>query len=339
MLMLPSIPVTYQSEWKDFASWCGAYGLSELPASPVTVAQFLDSDDTVKVGTKRRRVAAINAVHRAANQPTPGTATAVRALLSARDRHVDSAEQAIRGLPVTGWPAGLFGRRDALVLMLVCVLGVPAAAVGDLACKDVTVTVDQRFRVDAGHGIEVPIDSRNHFGPLPVWARWARIQNILARRPSPAALVPVLVDAPRIDELAPPILTPPPPPIRPDDALLPAFDRWGHLHSLPGMGDEGLSARAVNYIVSTHLRGRGRPDLARETWAARILEQTKNGGVSEPVAVPLVPPLQDVYLAGLAAKRAAAEELAEVDDSFTEIDRRAQELLERTERLLATMAE
>lgn len=331
------IPATYRSEWKDFTAWCGAYRIPELPADPVTVAQFLEFDDTIKLATKRRRVAAINAVHRAANYTAPGTATAVRALLSERNRQTEAAHQAIRGLPVTGWPAGLFGRRDALVLMLVCVLGVPAAAVGDLTCGDITVTRDGRFRVGAGHGIEMLVDSRDHFGPLPVWARWARIQNVLARRPSPAALLPVLVDAPRIDEQAPPILKPPGPPHRPDDALLPAFDRWGHLHSLPGRDDEGLSTRAVNYIVSTHLRGRGRPNLTRETWAARILEQTKNAADAEQVMIPPAPPLQDVYLAGLAAKSAAADELSEVDDTFTEIDRRAQELLERTERLLATM--
>lgn len=74
----------YRYRWALFADWCDAAETSPLPASPITLAQFLDENpagDTVQL----RRVSAINRAHLDAGHPAPSRVTSMRfALDSAR---------------------------------------------------------------------------------------------------------------------------------------------------------------------------------------------------------------------------------------------------------------
>src|SRR5258708_36976534 len=114
---------TTSHTWTLFVDWCSATGHVALPAQPETLAEFL-ADHPARVGTRRRRVTAINSAHRQRGLSEPGRAHAVHAALATR-RHqrlqavADALDEAIGQLPVSGWPHGLFGRRDALVLTLV----------------------------------------------------------------------------------------------------------------------------------------------------------------------------------------------------------------------------
>ena len=114
---------TASHTWTLFADWCSATGHVALPAQPETLAEFL-ADHPARVSTHRRRVTAINSAHRHRGLSEPGRAHAVHAALATR-RHqrlqavADVLDEAIRQLPVSGWPHGLFGRRDALILTLV----------------------------------------------------------------------------------------------------------------------------------------------------------------------------------------------------------------------------
>nr|WP_249277083.1 hypothetical protein [Rhodococcus sp. 06-621-2] len=64
--------------------WCAAADISPLPASPITLAEFLDENPaggTVQL----RRVSAVNRAHLDAGHPAPGRTTSLRlALDSAR---------------------------------------------------------------------------------------------------------------------------------------------------------------------------------------------------------------------------------------------------------------
>lgn len=70
-----------------FTSWCTAHGVASCPASPATVAAFLeDMATTRKVSTLRRYVASIAHLHRAAGLETPTGDSAVRLRLRALGR-------------------------------------------------------------------------------------------------------------------------------------------------------------------------------------------------------------------------------------------------------------
>lgn len=60
---------SYRSDWQHFEQWCVDHQTVSLPAAPQTVARYLvDLKDDYKVSSLQRRLAAINAAHRAAGE-------------------------------------------------------------------------------------------------------------------------------------------------------------------------------------------------------------------------------------------------------------------------------
>ena len=325
------LPRSYRGDWRLFTDWCAAVDAAALPASPLTIARFLSFEPGLSRATLRRRVSAINHVHRAAGYIPPGTVTAVRALLSTRDRHAATAYQVITRLPVSGWPAGLFGRRDALLLTLVCRLGIPITRVGELRCGDITIDVANKIlRVEGGHAIAAGLDADNPHGVYGVWTRWANVRELTLRRPSPLAWSPAL-------HQAPPRATVPPVSWHehydPEAALLPAFDRWGNPTAAIGDSTHGLSPRAVSAILYTHLRAPGRPVTRRDHWTRGVIERRAQPAEPTPPLI-VVPHWDDIYDDGLTARRRATTELSDLDTIFDVLDRQMTELLTRTEQLL-----
>lgn len=105
--------------------WCAAAERVALPATGDTVVL---QDNPASAAAWARRVAAINHEHREADQPIPGEGSSVTALLRIaagrpavpQQNHltVSAIEPLLRETPASGWPAGLFGRRDRLLLLL-----------------------------------------------------------------------------------------------------------------------------------------------------------------------------------------------------------------------------
>ncbi|MGU3432614.1 hypothetical protein ACNHUS_06310 [Actinomycetes bacterium M1A6_2h] len=112
----------YRYEWSLFVDWCAAAEVSALPASSVVLAEFL-GENPASDAVQRRWVAAINRRHRDAGFPAPGAVTSMRLALD-RARADRVALQSIQdlalaaGLPWSGSSAALFGRRDAVLLLL-----------------------------------------------------------------------------------------------------------------------------------------------------------------------------------------------------------------------------
>lgn len=76
----------YSSDWSDFSDWCAYHGVSDLPATPETIVNYVnDLADDAKANTVSRRVTAISENHIAAGygRENPAKDGMVRAAISA----------------------------------------------------------------------------------------------------------------------------------------------------------------------------------------------------------------------------------------------------------------
>lgn len=86
----------YRVDGERFTTWCKAQGVAALPANPETVQAFLRAEveaKPYKVGTLRRRVASIAAMHRAAELPNPCEAALVRLELKGLARRLGTGQR------------------------------------------------------------------------------------------------------------------------------------------------------------------------------------------------------------------------------------------------------
>ncbi|RIJ77985.1 hypothetical protein D1871_04680 [Nakamurella silvestris] len=326
----------YQADWDLFTTWCHAANHAPLPAAPDTVAQFL-RELPAAVATWRRRVTAINTIHREHGYPEPGKDEAVRQLIRNPPTHhppvVDPAvvARAIRRLPTSGWPAGMFGRRDALLLTLRYKADLTLAQLVNLTSDRIRIVGDA-VEFDLAPGRVVRLETADEAAVCPpcVWRRW---QIILTAAAGYAA-------AWKLTEL----LTPPTDPN--DDHLctsdapdrlvrrVPVFmpiDRWG---SLP-LPLRPTTTRTAITLTAGHLAGtipahHVQPDSEAE-------QQTAAHG-HEPEQVEPVPPRPDytqIHQAGLAARAAAVAQLCNVDTALGLVDQAVDELNRRLMELLS----
>jgi site-specific recombinase XerC len=124
----PPAPETqrlYALDWKTFAAWCQAAGMTALPADPATVAAFLaaaGAGEKCGAGALGRRAAAIAHHHRAAGLASPSTDPAVTALLRAARRGATSRRKPTPRPALVrmaaGCPGDLAGVRDRALLLL-----------------------------------------------------------------------------------------------------------------------------------------------------------------------------------------------------------------------------
>ncbi|WP_124395215.1 hypothetical protein [Rhodococcus wratislaviensis] len=342
----------YRYDWALFADWCAAFQAVALPADPLALASFLDENPAARA-TQRRRVAAINWVHTATGYPAPGSARAIRQVLSVRATKRDdltrAATQAMVALPTSGWPQGMFGRRDALLLVLHCINGVSATEVGYLQRSDVTYD-GKIVVVGGGHDLQLhPARDNPQRCPVAIYLRWARLQAFFDGYPSNRVLARSLIRShENADGTAESYGTLPALRENQDGPLLPSFDQWGHFAAVR-RDRRGLSGRAVSAIVAAHLTGaassrhtRSEPldprPTAREAKAEEVSPPRGDGFEVGIEGVELMPDeLNEQYEAAIARKYADVRALGDLADAFEEIDRKAEAILGRTEELLAQL--
>ncbi|WP_052064959.1 hypothetical protein [Rhodococcoides fascians] len=153
-------PTAYRYEWALFADWCAAAEVSPMPASPAVLAEFL-GDNPAGDAVQLRRVSAVNRAHLDAGYPQPGRVTSLRlALDSARAERI--GRRAVQysalaaALPNVGSTETLFGRRDALLLLLAGT-GLSYRAIAGLDRSDIAtdgsslwIGGHHRIRIDPG---------------------------------------------------------------------------------------------------------------------------------------------------------------------------------------------
>lgn len=311
------IPARYRHDWALFTDWCAAADHSPLPADADTLARFLREHPAV-VATQRRRISAINTVHTRHGYPPPGRSETVRRRLdTARAERLDQLAALLHRraaqLPTTGWPGGLFGRRDALLLTLAAT-GMPFAQLARLRRGDVTVDAGTLVATtDAGERFCLPPQSGSAESPaVAVYYRWAEILAFLDRYPNTDLLAQHLTDPVEIEQGAltdrqarQPLLTP--------------IDRWGHLSLMP----QPMTAQSIAALVRDHLAARVPVRALLPLRKQRDRDDHPHAGGE--TGIELDP---HYYERGVAARRRDHETLGGLDDVFDEIEDRADVLLE-----------
>ncbi|WP_430336290.1 hypothetical protein [Rhodococcus sp. ACT016] len=304
----------YQHDWVLFTDWCTATDQPPLPAAPGTLAQFLH-EHPAAAATQRRRVSTINTIHRKHRLPPPGRSETVRRHLDAgrtarMDHLATTLQHRAEDLPVAEWPAGLFGRRDALLLVLAAT-GMTFTQITRLRRGDLTTDPDetlvaaidgQQFRLAPSPGT-----APDHTSAA-VQRRWAEVLSFLDHYPNTRMLESHLTGSqmssvPELTER------------QAAEPLLPPIDRWGHL-PLPA---QAMTPQSVAFLTRAHLTGI--PPIHRPL---RLQEPSHTRSDPPSVSVLLDP---NYYERGTDARLRAQESLKDVLDILDDVEDRADVLL------------
>ena len=314
----------YGYQWSLFVDWCSAADVEALSASPVTLAEFL-AENPAGDAVQLRRVSAINRAHPDAGHPAPGRVTSIRmALDSARSdrtiRRADQYQQITAELPTTGSTAALFGRRDALLLVLAGA-GLSYTAIAGLDRTDITPEADSVW-IGGRHRIRIASNDVTGFEPAMIWHRWHTVLQFSERYPSTRLL------AEHLQRNTFPDMTGSPQ--RRGPVAVP-IDRWGHL-PLPVTA---MTVAEVGALIAGHRTGAS----PLHTPLRPIIRPSDGVDRSEPTAAPeLVSAELDsrYYRLGVEARRRAHTALADVPDMVDDVEDRIEQLLERTLQLLGS---
>ena len=297
----------YAADWLTFSLWCEATDRDPLPAQPGTVLQFL-AEHPARPTTHTRRLAAINRIHRERGHPSPGTDPAVQAAAAqlrppARPRTPDPTilDEALRRIPIGGWPTSMFGRRDALLLTLRYRAHLTLPQLITLTSDDLHLQDRQLYIRTAQSTIVLPPTDHPSTCAACIWRRWRTILTLAARR----AAIRTFKD--RLKDVTPtptvqPCLTPPAG--TGPRLAVPVFmpiDRWG---SLPGIFTP-TTTRSATALTISHLTDTPpiHPSVVTAEQAADLL--------ADPAPYSPAPPVDyaPIYQAGLAARHHAVTQL------------------------------
>ncbi|MDJ0361028.1 recombinase [Rhodococcus sp. H29-C3] len=331
------LPQRDRHTWTLFEDWCTAHDLSALPATPQTLALFLGAHPAANT-THRRRVAVVGAAHDRYGLTSPARSEAVRAALDiARTERVHELASKLGNivaqLPTSGWPAALFGRRDALILVLAST-GLPYTHITDLRVGDVSydLTGDVLY-VDTATGICARTPravAAAGVSPVLVLRRWCEVLGFLNRYPSTTML------AERLRAGSETALSGYDQGILPhgDRPLLTSIDRWGHTPLIAPT----ISAHAVADIVTAHLRDAAPDHLL----PARATGSSIESGIALDASGSYSPAVRldtQYYKRGIAARAAAHTHLGSITSVLDDVEDRATSLLAALSELLDDLAD
>ncbi|AUM20255.1 hypothetical protein ICV35_18435 [Rhodococcus ruber] len=306
------IPVRYRHDWALFADWCAAADRRPIPTAPETLALFLHEHPAAPA-TQRRRLSAINAVHTGHGYPAPGrTETVRRRLDTTRAQRLDRLGrlllQRATELPTEGWPSGLFGRRDALLLVLAAT-GMTFTDLTRLRRRDLRLNDDTlEVTIRAGERFRLAPDPETGDNPAAaIYRRWAEIQAFLDQYPGTHLLRHHLTDPIKI-------VTDPLDAEQGRQPLLCPIDRWGHLPHA-----QTMAVQSVSTLVRAHLSG--------QAPVRRALPVPPQGTTETPIEqeIDLDP---GYYDRGVTARHRARKSLDDLTDLFDDIEARAEALLD-----------
>lgn len=314
---------TYRYEWALFLDWCAAAEVDPLPATPSVLAEFL-GDNPASDAVQVRRVSAVNRAHLDAGHAPPGRVTSLRlALDSARaqriGRRAAQYSALATGLPSTGLTEALFGRRDALLLLLAGA-GLSYRAIAGLDRSDIA-TDGGSLWIGGSHRIRIDPGGAAAVAPTEVWERWRTILRFSDRYPS-TTLIAEHLQANTFPEMCGW-------PDRPGRVAVP-IDRWGHL-PLPAAA---MTAAEIGAVVHAHRTGIAPQHTPRRRMPRP--DELRQGDLPTPVEQEsaFVQLDSGYYRTGIEARRRAHTALADVPDLVDDVEDRIEALLQRTLDLL-----
>jgi hypothetical protein len=308
------VPRRYRHDWALFADWCEACDHRARPAHPSVLAEFL-ADHPAAAETQRRRITAINTVHTENQCPAPGRAEPIRQLLNtARAERVARiaavAAERIARIPVTGWPAGLFGRRDTLILTLAAA-GLSFEQIARLRRTHITAESGVLVIDTGGAWIRVPPPETKTTTAVAAYWNWIEVVGFLDRYPSTGLLAQYLVKKADLSGFAESV--------RHDDRpLLMPIDRWGHTPFAP----TPLTSQSVATIARAHLTGQAPAHTRRPARPRPARPDLTPHSVAESIELD-----RDYYDRGIHSRRTAHDTLKDVTDILDGIEDEADRLL------------
>ena len=161
---------------------------------------------------------------------------------------------ALRGLPSHGWTAGMFGRRDRVLLVLSQLAGLPYTRIATLTAGDIEIT-DGTAAITTRSGTTTTLlpaaDDPMLCGPCAV-GRWLRVLDLAVTQPSPRVLARAVQAAPPVTDHSPHQCrsTRSPAEATRSAPLLPPIDQWGYLpFPLQPLSPHSLSRRARDLLA------------------------------------------------------------------------------------------
>ena len=239
----------YRREWELFCDYTAATGHPTLPTTLAALAGFLGALPA-RPATTARRVRAIADAHRRAGhlleRPVTGPAAPAPMMRPGPD-----PGSMIAACPTRGWPDGLWGRRDAFLIVLTESLGLSHREARGLPVGEITTPLDdpaQSATTVAGRAVPEHEDPR--CCPGCAVSRWLDILGIadgLGRGSARMALTVAQAPTPS----SPHQQHTPAEPARWRGApvLLPAIDRHGWLDDYRPMSTRTIRARLARAAV------------------------------------------------------------------------------------------
>ncbi|WP_132438080.1 MULTISPECIES: hypothetical protein [unclassified Rathayibacter] len=233
--VLEQLPVSSRAAWQLYLDWCAATDAVAVPATLAELGRFFAAVPAAPA-TAITRVRALRLGHLLLGAPFP-----VAPMEPARAVRVGagwvSATHALQAIPITRYPAGLIGRRDAFLLLLLDQLHLTRAQARVVVGTD--VAVEEPFTI-AGAIIAGVDDAASCWRC--VMTRWLRVLG-------PAALgfrysVREILD-PTLHSDTHDCATAVPDDWRSAPTLLPAIDQHGWLNP-----QRPLSTRAMSTITA-----------------------------------------------------------------------------------------
>ena len=325
----PATRAGYASDWTLFTDWCTAADQQPLPASAATVLLFL-AENPAAVRTSARRVTAIAHLHRRCGYPSPTEQPEVKqwlrmaAGLSAEPAPAvppEKIEALLRQIPITGWPAGLFGRRDRMLLITRYTAQLTRPQLAGFTTEHLSVDPEKLTLTLDTDAVTLPATAEPATCPGCAWILWRRMLHLLAHHAGTRRLTDTLRRAVPLAEAGGHRCA------KPKDRTfsnpMPIFlplDRWG----APAVTPTSISARTISTLTAAHLTGQAatHPD-PHPSADDPVLE--------EATPVPPTPPpdpqaAAERYLQGLEQRRRDVADLADVRDILDDVDHAAADL-------------
>jgi len=176
----------YASDWALFTDWCTAADQTALPATAATVVSFL-TENPAALATSARRITAIAHLHRRYGYRSPTDNPEVKqwlrlaAGLPAEPTPAATPEKIevlLRQIPTTGWPAGLFGRRDRMLLITRYTAHLTRVQLAALTTEHLTVDAEKLTITSGTDTLSATAEPATC--PGCAWILWRRMLHLTA---------------------------------------------------------------------------------------------------------------------------------------------------------------